>query len=111
MADHAGGPPPVPGSLAVEQEPAGPRVLRLRGDVDSAAVARFHDQQGRAPVVVDVIDAGEVSFVCSAAIAVMVLAAEASAGAGHRPVLRAASRPVDRVLTLSGMSGIFARSG
>ncbi|RBY83234.1 STAS domain-containing protein [Blastococcus sp. TF02A-30] len=111
MSDHAGGVPPVPGSLVVEQEPAGPRVLWLRGDVDSATVARFQVEQGRAPVVVDVIDAGEVSFICSAAIAVMILAVEASAGAGRRPVLRAASRPVDRVLMLSGMSDVFPRQG
>ena len=111
MSAHPGGSETSPGSLAVEQEPTGGRVLRLQGDVDSAVVARFRDEQGREPVVVDAIDAGEVSFICSCALAVMVMAVEASAAAGRAPVLRSASHPVDRVLALSGMSSLFARSG
>lgn len=111
MVDQQFRPPVFPGSgsVAVEHEPEGSRVLRLQGDVDSAAVARFRDQQGREPVVVDAIDAGEASFICSSGLAVMVMAAEASSGCGRRPVLRAASHPVDRVLTLSGMAGYFPR--
>jgi anti-anti-sigma factor len=111
MTEHLGGLPQAPGSLVVEQEPTGPRVLRLQGDVDSAVVARFRSERGREPVVVDVIDAGEVSFIGSSALALMVMAAEASSAAGRAPVLRSASHPVDRALALSGMAGYFSRSG
>jgi anti-anti-sigma factor len=93
------------------EDEAGLRVLRLRGDLDAAAVTRFQSLRGREPAVVDVIDAGDVSFISSAGLAVMLRTTEASTAAGHRPVLRATSHPVDRLLQLTGMDGAFARPG
>ena len=72
MSTNPGGPRPFPGSITIEHEAGGRRVLRLSGDVDSVTVAEFESRQGGLPVVVDVIDAGAVSFLSSAGLAVMV---------------------------------------
>jgi anti-anti-sigma factor len=99
----------LPGSITLEQEPGGLQVLRLRGDVDSAVVAEFQLRQGRAPVVLDAIDAGAVTFVGSAGLALMVRCAETSLAAAHQPVLRATSPPMDRLLEQVGMEHLFRR--
>jgi anti-anti-sigma factor len=101
---------PFPGSLTIEHEAGGQRVLRLSGDVDSAVVAEYASRQGELPVVVDVIDAGAVSFLGSAGLAVMVRCVEAAAAVGRRPILRAASGPVDRLLRVAGLETYFPRS-
>jgi anti-anti-sigma factor len=101
---------PFSGSLTIEHEASGRRVLCLSGDVDSAAVAEYESRQGRIPVVVDMIDAGAVSFLGSAGLAVMVRCAEIAAAAdGRRPVLRAASGPVERLLRAAGLETYFPR--
>src|SRR3954452_14031020 len=106
---HPGRLRPCAGSITIEREAGGRRVLCLSGDGDSAAVAEFRGRQGSIPVVVDVIDAGAVSFLGSAGLAVMVRYAEAGTVAGRRLVLRAASGPVDRLLRLAGMESVFSR--
>ena len=100
---------PFPGSLTIEREAGGRRVLRLSGDVDSAAVAEFESRQGSLPVGVDVLDAGAVSFLGSTGLAVMVRYAEAAIEDGRRPVLRAASAPVDQLLRAAGIETYFPR--
>jgi anti-anti-sigma factor len=103
---------PFPGSITIEHEAGGRRVLCLSGDVDSTAVAEFERRQGGLPVVVDVIDAGGVSFLASAGLGVMVRCAESAAAVtGRRPVLRAAAGPVDRVLRAAGLETFFPRPG
>jgi anti-anti-sigma factor len=102
---------PPAGSITIEHEEAGRRVLCLRGDVDTAVATAFKGLQGRDPVVVDAVDAGDVSFISSSGLAVMLLAAEASRAAGRQPLLRAASYPVDRALRLAGMDDFFLRPG
>src|SRR3954453_4194856 len=109
MGPHPGRLRPFVGSITIEREAGGRRVLCLSGDVDSAAVAEFRGRQGSIPVVVAGSDAGAVSFLGSAGLAVMVRYAEAGAVAGRRPVLRAASGPVDHLLRLAGMQGFFPR--
>jgi anti-anti-sigma factor len=84
-------------------------VLCLSGDIDSATVAEFEGRQGRLPVVVDAIDAGAVTFLGSAGLAVMVRYAEAAGAAGRPAVLRAASSPVDRLLDAAGLDTYFVR--
>ena len=98
----------LPGSIDVEYE-GDRRVLHLRGDLDCAVVARFRALQGREPVVVDAIDAAEVTFMSSTGVAVMLQCLEASGAAGRSPVLRASSRVVDRVLEMSMIDRLFAR--
>jgi anti-anti-sigma factor len=109
MGPHPGRRRPFPGSITIEHESGGRRVLCLSGDVDSATVAEYEGLQGRLPVVVDVIDAGAVSFLSSAGLAVLVRCAEAAAAAGRVPVLRAASGPVNRLLRIAGLDAYFSR--
>src|SRR4051812_14424157 len=90
---------PLPGSMFIEQE-GDRRVLCLRGDVDTAVAERFKAQQGGAPAVVDAIDAAEVSFMSSTALAVLLRCSEASLAAGRTAVLRASSPAVERILRL-----------
>jgi anti-anti-sigma factor len=105
------GPRPPAGSITIEHEGSDRHVLRLRGDVDTAVATEFTRSQGRDRVPVDAIDAGAVSFISSSGLALMLVCVEASLAAGRRPVLRAASRAVDRALQLAGIAGIFPRPG
>ncbi|UOY02021.1 STAS domain-containing protein [Blastococcus sp. PRF04-17] len=100
---------PPAGSVTIEHEEGGRRVLCLRGDVDTAVATRFRRLQGRSPAVVDTIDAGDVTFISSSGLALMLLSGEASEAAGRRPTLRAASHPVERALQLAGMDDFFRR--
>jgi anti-anti-sigma factor len=100
---------PPAGAITIELEAAGRRVLCLRGDVDTAVATRFASSQRRDRVVVDAIDAGGVTFISSSGLALMLMSAEASVAAGRHPVLRAASRQVDRAIQLAGIDALFPR--
>ena len=100
---------PLPGSITIETE-GDLRVLCARGELDSAVVQEFKDRQGREPVVVDAIDAGAVTFISSAGLALMLLCWEASVAAGRRPVLRASYRAVDRLLEMSSLNRVIVRT-
>jgi anti-anti-sigma regulatory factor len=84
-------------------------VLCLRGDVDTAVATHFTSAHGRGRVAVDAIDAGTVTFICSSGLALLLTCAEASLAAGRHPMLRAASRPVDRALRMAGIDSVFLR--
>jgi anti-anti-sigma factor len=103
------GPRPPAGSITIEHEGADRKVLCLSGDVDTEVATGFTRAQGRDRVAVDAIDAGAVSFVSSSGLALMLVCVEASLAAGRRPVLRAASRAVDRALQLAGIDSLFPR--
>ncbi len=100
---------PPAGEITIEREGADRWVLCLRGDVDTEVATRFAHSQGRQRVVVDAIDAEGVTFISSSGLALMLLSAEASVAAGRNPVLRAASRQVDRALELAGIETVFPR--
>ena len=102
---------PPAGSITIEHEGATGRVLCLRGAVDTEVATRFTSAQGRERVAVDAIDAGAVTFISSSGLALMLIYVEASLAAGRRPVLRAASRQVDRALLRAGIDGVFPRPG
>lgn len=102
-------PRPPAGVITIEREGPDRRVLRLRGDVDTAVATQFTTAQQRERVVVDAIDAEGVTFVSSSAVALLVRAVEASKAAGRHPVLRAASHQVDRALQLAGIDSVFPR--
>ena len=108
MWKHPGIPVPLPGSIAIEDE-GDRRVLVLRGDLDAAVVASFEAAQRPEPVVVDAIDAAEVTFISSRGVAVMVLAVDASLAAGRFPVLRTSTHVVDRMLRMSGVDDLLRR--
>ena len=103
------GPRPPAGSITIEHEGADRKVLCLSGDVDTEVATGFTRSQGRDRVAVDAIDAGAVSFVSSSGLALMLVCVEVSLAAGRRPVLRAASRAVDRALQLAGIDSLFPR--
>ena len=103
------GPRSPVGSITIEREGADRQVLCLRGEVDTAVATGFTRSQGRDRVAVDAIDAGAVSFISSSGLALMLVCVEASLAAGRRPVLRAASREVDRALRLAGIDSVFPR--
>jgi anti-anti-sigma factor len=96
-------------SITIEHERGGRRVLCLSGEVDTAAVAEFYAVHGTAPLVVDQIDAGTVTFISSTGLAVLLRCATESGAAGRHPLLRACSRPVERLLKMSGVGSLFPR--
>lgn len=97
------------GSITIEHEPAGRRVLCLRGEVDTAVVADFYAVYGGVSLVVDEIDAGGVTFISSTGVAVLLRCATESAAVGRHPSLRASSPQVDRLLRLADLDGLFPR--
>ena len=103
MSRHSEGGPDLPGSITVEAD-GDRRILVLRGDIDSAVVARFSKDQGRELAAIDAIDAGDVSFLSSTGIAVLVRFEEAALAAGRNPqALRNAAPVTIRVLDLAGL--------
>lgn len=102
-------PRPPAGTITIAYEEPDRRVLCLRGEVDTAVATWFTTSQGRERVVVDAIDAEGVTFVSSSALALMLRCVETSIAAGRRPVLRAASRQVERALQLAGIQSVFPR--
>lgn len=102
-------PRPPAGAITIEREEPDRRVLCLRGDVDTAVATQFVASRRRERVVVDAIDAEGVTFMSSSALALLVMAVEASIAAGRHPVLRAASHQVDRALRLAGIESVFTR--
>jgi anti-anti-sigma regulatory factor len=109
LVDAYPGPRPLAGSITIEQEGLDRRVLCLRGDVDTAVATHFTSAHGRGRVAVDAIDAGTVTFICSSGLALLLTCAEASFAAGRHPMLRTASRQVDRALRMAGIDSVFPR--
>jgi anti-anti-sigma factor len=109
MTRHVEPPWTLPGSITVEVE-GDRRVLCLRGDIDSAVVTRFRNRYGRNLPAVDSFDAGEVSFISSTGLAVLLRCSEAAVAAGReRPMLRAASHVTERVIHLAGLDSALLR--
>ena len=104
-------PRPPAGSITIEREGADRRVLCLRGDVDTAVATRFTSSVGRERVAVDAIDAGTVTFISSSGLALLLTCVEASLAAGRHPMLRAASRQIERALRMAGIEDVFLRPG
>ena len=102
-------PRPPAGTITIAHEAPDHLVLCLRGEVDTAVASAFTNAHRRERVVVDAIDAEGVTFMSSSALALMVRCVEASVAAGRHPVLRAASRQVDRALQLAGIDSLFPR--
>ncbi|MGY1692476.1 STAS domain-containing protein [Geodermatophilus sp. SYSU D01105] len=98
------------GSASIETE-AGGRVLRLRGEVDVEVVDRLRREHpgGLPPVVA--IEAGEVTFLDAACVALLAELARVADRQGRTLVLRSASARVDRVLQLTGVDALFQRPG
>jgi len=88
---------PPAGTITIDRDGDDRSVLCLRGDVDTAVATRFRSSQGRERVVVDAIDAQGVTFICSSALALMLLSLEASSRpAGTRCCARLPTRSTGR---------------
>jgi len=100
-------PPHPPGSVWVEHGDSG-AVLHLRGEIDSATVARFDEVRGPGPGSgVVAVDATAAAFLNSSGVALLVRETEPHRAAGGRPVLRNPTRAVLQVLRLTGVSALF----
>ena len=86
---------------------AGDTGPELAVEIDAAAVSGFEDEQGAAPVPVDAIDAGAVTFIASVGVALLLR--RAAVGPAGGPVLRRSSPRLDRVLELNRLTEVFRR--
>lgn len=101
-------PPHPPGNVWLERADSG-AVLHLRGEVDTATVARW-DADRPAPGTdgaVVAVDASAAAFLNSAGVALLVRETEAHRRAGGRPQLRNPSRSVLQVLRVTGVADLF----
>lgn len=107
-ADASTGPlAPSPPS-AVRADPDEPGVLRLVGDVDHAAAVAAEPLVARLAGTVRVVDVGEVDFVDSAGVHLL-LRLRAAAPGGHLVLRRVAPDGlVASLLALLGLTGAFS---
>jgi anti-anti-sigma factor len=96
----------LPGAVTLQREPDG-LVLRLTGEVDATVVDKFTADPDRQPVPVAAIDAGAVTFISSAGVALMLRCAQAASTDGRPVLLRRSARCVDRVLQQMGLDAEF----
>ena len=103
-------PPHPPGAVWLERGDGGV-VLHLRGEVDTATVARWDAERpgadGAPSSAVVAVDASRAAFLNSAGVALLVRETDAHRRAGGRPELRNPSRGVLQVLRLTGVADLF----
>ena len=111
MDPSAAPPPHPPGAVWLERGADGV-VLHLRGEVDTATVARW-DADRPAPAQVGArqgpvvaVDASA-AFLNSTGVVLLVRETDAHRRAGGRPELRNPSRAVLRVLRMTGVADLF----
>ena len=103
-------PPHPPGAVWLERGDGGV-VLHLRGEVDTATVARWDAERpgadGAPSGSVVAVDASAAAFLNSAGVGLLVRETDAHRRAGGRPELRNPSRGVLQVLRLTGVADLF----
>ncbi|MFW3171217.1 STAS domain-containing protein [Geodermatophilus sp. CPCC 206100] len=106
-------PPPHPQGTVRRSVEEGRTVLHLSGEIDSAVVAAYESPQGSGGSdpgrsrAVSIVDASAVTFMASVGIGLILRETEATRRDGRRPVLRRPTAPVRRVLSLTGLDGVF----
>jgi anti-anti-sigma factor len=105
-AEQTSDPLRLPGAVTLQREPDG-LVLGLTGEVDAAVVGNFTADPAHQPVPVAAIDAGAVTFISSAGVALMLRWAQAASTDGRPVLLRRSARCVDRVLQQMGLDAQF----
>ena len=95
----------LPGSITLETD-GDLLVLCFSGEIDSAVVEGFRESRRR-PAPIDAIEAGTVTFISSAGLALMLLWWEAARAAGRAPTLRRMSSSAERVVRQAGLNAIF----
>jgi anti-anti-sigma factor len=92
----------VTGVITVEEQD-GDRVMCLAGEIDVMVVDAFEAGPGLAPTPVDVIDAGQVTFIGSTGVQLLLRWAQRAEEAGRPIVLRRSSPALDLVLRVTGL--------
>ncbi len=98
----------LPGSVSLRPGAAGDE-LWLSGEVDTAVVQDFERVHGAEPRVVTALDCGEVTYIGSLGVTLLVRWARATRLSGGTAVLRRSSPRLDRVLVLTGLQDQFTR--
>lgn len=84
------------------------RVLCLVGDIDAGVIDAFEGREDARPVPVDAVNVSEVTYLAACGVRLLVAWAQASMSlTGQRPKLIRPSRPVRRVLMLTGTYELF----
>lgn len=117
LSGHIGGAPvevgePEPvvrGVCSVEQEPGG-WVVHLRGEVDAPALGRLDLRRRLEELPVLAIDVRELTYIDSSAFPPIRRWARRSTQAGGRPVVRGDNEYFDSMLTVMGLTSVFART-
>jgi|tagenome__1003787_1003787.scaffolds.fasta_scaffold19787546_1 anti-sigma B factor antagonist len=102
------------GSIALDCE-GGVPTLRLTGEIDLASVEAFEAERARRSPggagstgqPVGVVDVSEVTFLSSTGVGLLITLTKPARATGRLPELRGLTRPVRRVLTLTGADGLF----
>ncbi len=97
-------------AISSERLDAGRGLVSLRGEVDIYTAPRLKEQlaallDGGATGIV--VDLAEVTFIDSTALGVLIGGVRRLHEAGGRMALVVATRPVERVLTLTGLDRVF----
>jgi anti-anti-sigma factor len=98
-----------PGVIAIVDE-GGERIIRLSGEIDSAAVAAYEKSPTALPDrfrPASIVDASAVTFLDGRGLRFLVRRTRASRCAGVPPVLRRPTRVVRRVVDLAGAAELF----
>ncbi|WP_166509674.1 STAS domain-containing protein [Blastococcus sp. TF02-8] len=94
------------GAIDLVDEEAGP-VLRLRGEVDSAVVARW-DASGQHHGRAVAVDVSGTTFLDCRGLRLVVRETEAARRSGRMPELRRPSSSVRRLVDITGAGPLFA---
>lgn len=95
------------GRIAVQRENGG-LLLRLSGEIDAATVDAHESRAATSRTGwIDAVDLGEVTFLSSSAVGFLLRETDPIREQGSLPILRRVSAPARRVLTLTGVLGLF----
>jgi anti-sigma B factor antagonist len=99
----------APGRIRIAVEDGG-AVLFLDGEIDAATVTAYEGAPARDATFegrVLAVDASGVTFFSSVGISFVLRMTEETRASGRRPVVRGATRPLVRILQLTGLEDLF----
>jgi anti-anti-sigma factor len=94
------------GAITVQHTVDG-QVLHLSGDVDDVAVARLRDTSPLDLSRIVAVDVGEVTYIDSTGLTLLVLWAREAASAGRPAEIRRRTPRFGRVLEVAGVADVF----
>jgi anti-anti-sigma factor len=100
----------APSRIWVERADGG-AVLHLQGEIDTVTVQDFEADPGHDPTLdgqVVAVDGSEVTFFSSIGVRLLLRMTEkARTGSGRRPIINRPTRPLMRILELTGLQDVF----